>query len=72
MVSGTALDVVLARRVQRGDPDGKIRRAMAPFPDPSIAGARTLLHPRRQARSRPAAQGAYDARHAAPGRSRML
>jgi nitronate monooxygenase len=37
VVSGTALDVVLARRLQLGDPDGEIRRAMAHFPNPSVA-----------------------------------
>jgi len=39
VVSGTALDVVLARRLQLGDPDGAIRRAMAQFPDPAVAQA---------------------------------
>ena len=33
VVSGTALDVVLARRLQCGDPDGHVRRAFAAFPD---------------------------------------
>ena len=37
VVSGTALDLVLARRLQLGDPDGDIRRAMAAFPDPEVA-----------------------------------
>lgn len=37
VVSGTALDVVLARRLQLGDPDGEIRRAFDAFPDPSLA-----------------------------------
>lgn len=37
VVSGTALDVVLARRLQLGDPDGEIRRAIAHFPDPAVA-----------------------------------
>ena len=32
VVSGTALDLVLARRLQLGDPDGNFRRAMAMFP----------------------------------------
>jgi nitronate monooxygenase len=36
VVSGTALDVVLARRLQLGDPDGEIRRAMAHFPNPAV------------------------------------
>ena len=37
VVSGTALDVVIARRLQDGDPDGDLRRAMAAFPDQSMA-----------------------------------
>jgi nitronate monooxygenase len=37
VVSGTALDVVLARRLQLGDPGGHLRRAMAEFPIPGIA-----------------------------------
>jgi NAD(P)H-dependent flavin oxidoreductase YrpB (nitropropane dioxygenase family) len=38
VVSGTALDLVLARRLQDGDPDGHARRALAAFPDPAMAG----------------------------------
>jgi len=37
VVSGTALDVVLARRLQLGDPQGDFRRAMAHFPIPEMA-----------------------------------
>lgn len=37
VVSGTALDAILARRLQRGDPDGDLRRALAHFPIPAIA-----------------------------------
>ncbi len=37
VVSGTALDVTLARRLQRGDPGGHLRRALACFPVPAIA-----------------------------------
>lgn len=37
VVSGTALDQVLARRLQDGDPDGDIRRALNHFPVPEIA-----------------------------------
>ena len=37
VVSGTALAVVLARRLQLGDPDGELRRALAQFPFPSMA-----------------------------------
>lgn len=36
VVSGTALDVVLARRLQLGDPGGHIRRALAHFPFPGV------------------------------------
>lgn len=37
VVSGTALDVVCARRLQRGDPGGHVRRALSHFPDPAMA-----------------------------------
>jgi len=37
VVSGTALDVTLARRLQDGDPDGQMRRALDAFPDQSMA-----------------------------------
>ena len=37
VVSGTALDLVLARRLQDGDPDGAMRRALAAFPVPEVA-----------------------------------
>lgn len=37
VVSGTALDTVLVRRLQDGDPDGEMRRAMAHFPIPDVA-----------------------------------
>ena len=43
VVSGTALDLVLARRLQDGDPDGHARRAFAAFPDQTVAG-RVLEH----------------------------
>ncbi len=39
VVSGTLLPVVLARRLQLGDPDGELRRALTAFPDPAIAAA---------------------------------
>jgi nitronate monooxygenase len=39
VVSGTALDVVVARRLQLGDPGGHLRRALDHFPDRSIAAA---------------------------------
>jgi len=37
VVSGTLLPVVLARRLQQGDPEGDLRRALAAFPLPAIA-----------------------------------
>jgi NAD(P)H-dependent flavin oxidoreductase YrpB (nitropropane dioxygenase family) len=37
VVSGTAMDAVLARRLQDGDPGGHYRRALAHFPSPTIA-----------------------------------
>lgn len=37
VVSGTALDVTLARHLWRGDPDGPYRRALDHFPDPQVA-----------------------------------
>ncbi len=37
VVSGTALDVVVARRLQIGDADGSVRRALAAFPWPALA-----------------------------------
>ena len=39
VVSGTALDTVLARRLQHGDPEGHLRRALAAFPWPQMAEA---------------------------------
>ena len=36
VVSGTALDVVLVRRLQDGDPGGHVRRAMESFPMPDV------------------------------------
>jgi NAD(P)H-dependent flavin oxidoreductase YrpB (nitropropane dioxygenase family) len=37
VISGTAIDAVLARRLQLGDPGGHMRRAMAQFPIPGVA-----------------------------------
>lgn len=37
VVSGVALDTLMARRLQLGDRGGDIRRALARFPDPSVA-----------------------------------
>lgn len=39
VVSGTALDQVLARRLQMGDPGGHMRRALDHFPVPALADA---------------------------------
>ncbi|TDI70690.1 MAG: nitronate monooxygenase [Bacteroidetes bacterium] len=37
VVSGTALDLVITRRLQLGDPGGHLRRALAAFPNQDIA-----------------------------------
>lgn len=37
VVSGTAIDSVIVRKLQLGDPDGEIRRTLATFPFPEIA-----------------------------------
>lgn len=37
VVSGTAIDLVITRRLQLGDPGGHLRRALAAFPNPDIA-----------------------------------
>ncbi|MEA2003068.1 MAG: nitronate monooxygenase, partial [Actinomycetota bacterium] len=37
VVSGVAIDVVLARRLQEGDPEGHVRRAMEQFPIAGVA-----------------------------------
>lgn len=37
VVSGTALDTVVARRLQDGDPGGHVRRALRDFPLPEVA-----------------------------------
>jgi nitronate monooxygenase len=37
VVAGTALDTLLARRLQLGDPGGHMRRALAAFPVPELA-----------------------------------
>ena len=37
VVSGTALDLVVARRLQDGDPGGHVRRALGHFPLPEVA-----------------------------------
>lgn len=39
VVSGTALDTLLVRRLQDGDPGGAVRRAMERFPIPGVAAA---------------------------------
>lgn len=37
VVSGTALAAILVRRLQVGDPDGHMRRALEQFPVPGVA-----------------------------------
>jgi nitronate monooxygenase len=37
VVSGTALDQILARRLQDGDPGGNMRRGLDRFPFPDMA-----------------------------------
>ncbi len=37
VVSGTALDSIMVRRLQTGDMDGAMRRALVAFPDPAVA-----------------------------------
>lgn len=37
VVSGTALATILVRRLQLGDPDGRMRRALEKFPVPGVA-----------------------------------
>lgn len=44
VVSGTALDTVTARRLQEGDADGALRRAMACFPIPGVADEALARH----------------------------
>ena len=44
VVSGTALDVILARRLQDGDTGGHMRRAIAAFPFPEMAGRVLAKH----------------------------
>lgn len=39
VVSGTALDALLTRQLQDGDPGGHLRRAMAAFPDAEVIDA---------------------------------
>ncbi len=44
VVSGVAIDSVLARRLQDGDPGGHMRRAMARFPMPNVAAEALTRH----------------------------
>lgn len=44
VVSGTALAMVLARRLQLGDPDGDSRRALKHFPIPGVADRVLAAH----------------------------
>jgi NAD(P)H-dependent flavin oxidoreductase YrpB (nitropropane dioxygenase family) len=54
VVSGTALDVVYARRLQDGDKGGHVRRALAAFPAPAMA--QRVLDTYYLAEGRPAGQ----------------
>jgi nitronate monooxygenase len=44
VVSGTALAVVLARRLQMGDPGGELREALGHFPFPAMAARIVAEH----------------------------
>jgi len=44
VISGTAIDTVLVRRLQDGDPGGHMRRAMAAFPMPGVAADALRLY----------------------------
>ena len=41
VVSGTCVDTLLVRRLQDGDEGGHMRRAMAAFPIPDVAGEKS-------------------------------
>ena len=51
VVSGTALDTVMVRRLQDGDAGGHLRRAMAEFPMPRVAADVLRLYFRPEGRS---------------------
>ncbi|MCC6316896.1 MAG: nitronate monooxygenase [Gemmatimonadaceae bacterium] len=55
VVSGTAIDTVLVRRLQDGDPGGHVRRAMAAFPIPGVSEGvlRRYFHPEGRAPGTP-------------------
>ena len=59
VVSGTAIAHVLALRMQRGDADGHLRRALAHFPVPRIAERILADHLREGSDVRPAAIPMY-------------
>jgi len=44
VISGTAIDTVMVRRLQDGDPGGHMRRAMAAFPMPGVAADALRLY----------------------------
>lgn len=50
VVSGTALDTLLVRRLQDGDAGGHVRRAMAEFPMPGVAADALRLYFRPEGR----------------------
>ena len=73
VVSGTALDLLLTRQLQLGDPDGHLRRALAAFPYPEIA-ARILdryFICRRQGRRRAVQNAADDFPRTGPADARV-
>ena len=79
VVSGTALDVVCARRLQTGDPGGHMRKALAAFPIPAMAlrvMKQYYIHGgkarRRGVPGRPAVHGHPAGRAAGAGRRRHL
>jgi NAD(P)H-dependent flavin oxidoreductase YrpB (nitropropane dioxygenase family) len=59
VVSGTALDTLLVRRLQDGDPGGDVRRARARFPIPPVAAAVLRRHFRPEGREASLARRAY-------------
>ena len=69
VVSGTALDIVLARRLQDGDPGGHARRALAQFPRPDVA--EWVLDRYFRPDGRPAAVSYAPVRQAGPDRSQQ-
>src|SRR4051794_5661867 len=69
VVSGTALDLVLARRLEDGDLDGSVRRAMAAFPVRAIAERVLKRHLRPGGRAAGAAYTPVQRLSMRPGRA---